>query len=324
MTAAILAGLGVVIALLGPRPAGPALGQGTTVRVVSPGTASVSSTVAVEIRVEDVANLGAYEWGLAYDPALLRLDNVTNGPFLGSTGRTVPPCSLLLPPGIDTNGDTVIESPVDTVVPEGTARFGCNTTGQNPAPSTTDSKVLSSVTFTALASGTSPLSILAALADPFGDDIPTGVVSASITVAGGATPTPGGPSPTPGGPSPTPGSPTPTPVGPSPTPVGPTATPVGPTPTPAPTPPPEQSDWVELAAGCNPIASTYPDGTTVQTLAAAIAPPDILNAMWAFEGGLWLGYSPLYAEASNLATRNFLDVVFFCVDAVGTFVRPLV
>jgi hypothetical protein len=96
------------------------------------------------------------------------------------------------------------------------------------------------------------------------------------------------------------------------------------TPTPAPTPPPDEAQSVDLAAGCNPIASTYPDGTTVQTLAAAIAPPDILNAMWAFEGGLWLGYSPLYAEASNLATRNFLDVVFLCVDAVGTFVRPLV
>jgi hypothetical protein len=98
----------------------------------------------------------------------------------------------------------------------------------------------------------------------------------------------------------------------------------GATPTPAPTPPPGQAQSVDLAAVCNPIASTYPDGTTVQTLAAAISPPDILSAMWAFQGGLWLGYSPAYPEASNLATRDFLDVVFLCVDAPGTFVRPLV
>jgi hypothetical protein len=98
----------------------------------------------------------------------------------------------------------------------------------------------------------------------------------------------------------------------------------GVTPTPAPTPPPGQAQSVDLAALCNPVTTTYPDGTTVQTLAAAISPPDILNAMWAFEGGSWLGYSPPYPEASNLATRDFLDVVFLCVDAPGTFVRPLV
>jgi hypothetical protein len=101
-------------------------------------------------------------------------------------------------------------------------------------------------------------------------------------------------------------------------------TPAGPTPTPAPTPPPEQSDWVELAAVCNPVTTTYPDGTTVQTLAAAIAPPETLVAMWKFEGGFWLGYSPEFPQVSDLAVTSFLDVVFFCVDAPATFVRPLV
>lgn len=92
MAAAMLAGLGAVIALLGPGPAGPALGQGTTVRVVSPGTASVGSTVAVEIRIENVANLGSYEWFLTYDPNVLELaagQNPVNGNFLGSSGRNV-------------------------------------------------------------------------------------------------------------------------------------------------------------------------------------------------------------------------------------------
>ena len=81
---------------------------------------------------------------------------------------------------------------------------------------------------------------------------------------------------------------------------------------------------VDLAAGCNPVTTTYPDGTTVQTLTAAIAPPGILTAMWKFQGGIWLGYSPEFPEASDLATTGFLDVAFLCVDAAGTFVRPLV
>jgi len=46
--------------------------------------------------------------------------------------------------------------------------------------------------------------------------------------------------------------------------------------------------------------------------------------MWSFEGGVWLGYSPQYPQASNLALTGFLDVVFFCVDAPGVFVRPIV
>jgi hypothetical protein len=37
-----------------------------------------------------------------------------------------------------------------------------------------------------------------------------------------------------------------------------------------------------------------------------------------------LGYSPQYPQASNLAVTGFLDVVFLCVDAAGTFVRPVV
>jgi hypothetical protein len=81
---------------------------------------------------------------------------------------------------------------------------------------------------------------------------------------------------------------------------------------------------VELAATCNPVAVTYAEGTTVQTLANAISPPSILGAMWAFRDNFWQGYSPQYPQASNLATTAFLDVVFLCVDAPGVFVRPLV
>jgi len=75
---------------------------------------------------------------------------------------------------------------------------------------------------------------------------------------------------------------------------------------------------------CNPVTITYPDGTTVQTLTAATSPSGILEAMWKFRGDMWSAYSPEFPQASDLTVTAFLDVVFLCVDAAGTFVRPLV
>jgi hypothetical protein len=105
---------------------------------------------------------------------------------------------------------------------------------------------------------------------------------------------------------------------------GPTSTPgAGPTATPVLTPPPEGMEAVALAAGCNPVTSTYADGTPVQTIAGAVAPQGILDALWAFEQGGWLGYSPQFPEVSDLAEVGFLDVEFVCVGAAGSFARPL-
>ena len=308
-----LASLGVMLALLVPRAAGPALGQATTVRVVSPGTVSVGGTVDVRIEIQDVTGLGSYEWSLAYDPNILELvapPNPVNGGFLGSSGR-----SLFCPPPI---------------LDAGTVRFGCvSSSTPPPKPGPNGSGLLSTVSFRGLASGSSSLCLSwASLSDILGDDIPTGVAHGSIAVGGGSPPAPAcaaAATPTPGATYTPSAEDTPAPPLPTAT-TGPlpTATPSGPTPTPAPTPPPEQSDWVELAALCNPVSVTYSDGTTVQTLTAAVSPAGILAAMWEFEGGVWLGYSPQYPQASNLAVTGFLDVVFLCVDAAGTFVRPLV
>jgi hypothetical protein len=43
----------------------------------------------VDVMVEDVTYLGAFEFDLAYDPAIVHADDVVLGPFLGSTGCTV-------------------------------------------------------------------------------------------------------------------------------------------------------------------------------------------------------------------------------------------
>jgi hypothetical protein len=326
MLVAAVGGLAAVLALLGARLAGPALGQATTVRVDSPGTASVGGSATVRIKIDSVTNLATYEWVLAYDPSVLQLDSVTDGPFLGSTGRT-PTCVLLLPPGIDSDGDTIVQPPLDIVVPEGTARFGCVSTGGATLSGSGD---LSTVTFTGKAPGSTSLCLSwAVLGDPDANDIPTGVVNGSIAVGGGspaqpscaaaATPVPPA-TPTPPSDE-TPGPPVATAT---PGPPAATATPQGPTPTPAPTPPPESAEVMDLIAGCNPTTTTYPDGTTVQTLTAATAPAGTLDAIWKFDAGVWRAYSPEFPQASDLAVTAFLDVVFLCVDAPATFVRPLV
>lgn len=63
--------------------------QGTaTVRVV-PASRDVDpqATYTFTIAVEDAEDLGGFEFDLTFDPALLRVDDVTLGDFLGSTGR---------------------------------------------------------------------------------------------------------------------------------------------------------------------------------------------------------------------------------------------
>jgi hypothetical protein len=319
--AVVLGSLIVVVAVMASRVAPEASGQATIVRVVSPGTASVGDSVPVSINIDNVANLGAYEWVLAYDPTVLELAppagsaNPVNGTFLGSPRSVL--CTALTPE-------------------LGTVRFGCVSSG-TPDTGPSGSGVLSTVTFNAIAVGGSSLCLRwASLADASAEvnDIPlspgqyqhgsiiVGRGSPPPACAPAATPTPATPPPDytpPSGETPLPPVATATPG-----PPAATATPPGPTPTPAPTPPPESAEVMDLIAGCNPLATTYPDGTTVQTLTAAIAPPGILTAIWKFDAGVWLAYSPEFPQASDLATTSFLDVVFLCVDAPATFVRPMV
>jgi len=84
---------------------------------------------------------------------------------------------------------------------------------------------------------------------------------------------------------------------------------------------------VDLVAGCNPIASTWPDGTGVKAIAAGVAPEDALASIWAFDTatGTWLGYSPTApAGVSDLDTVDRLDAIFICVDADATVSRPVI
>jgi YVTN family beta-propeller protein len=95
-----------------------------------------------------------------------------------------------------------------------------------------------------------------------------------------------------------------------------------------PPPLPGETEDVPLQGGvCNPVATTYPDNTPIGTIADAVAPIAMLDSLWEFEGGVWMGWSPEFPEASDLTEKDFLDVVFICVGGSGpdaaTFTRPL-
>jgi CSLREA domain-containing protein len=83
-------------------------------------------------------------------------------------------------------------------------------------------------------------------------------------------------------------------------------------------------ETVALVAGCNPVAWTGTNATPISNIASAVSPADILVALWQFEGGVWLGYSPQFPDVSDLTEMDRLDVVFVCVSAAGTFSRPII
>ena len=116
----------------------------------------------VDVIVEDVANLGGFEFNLRYDSSILGLVNVDRGPFLGSSGRTVE-C-------------------LDPRLTLGFVRFVCVTLGPMP-PGADGSGVLATLTFDPAGPGTSPLRFDGAiLARLDGQRIPAAVEDASITV----------------------------------------------------------------------------------------------------------------------------------------------
>ena len=102
-----------------------------------------------------------------------------------------------------------------------------------------------------------------------------------------------------------------------------TSTPIGGA-TVTPTTGPRES--VPLVAGCNPVASTYPDGTPITTIAAGVSPSTILISIWWYNTGTgaWLGYSPQFPDQSNLSSVDRLEAIFICVSSAGTWSRPLI
>lgn len=86
----------------------------------------------------------------------------------------------------------------------------------------------------------------------------------------------------------------------------------------------EQTETVQLVAGCNNVTLTWPDGTVTSEVAAAVSPLSALLGMWRFDSGrqTYEGFSPLAPGASDLTSVNRTDAVFICLSTPGTLSRP--
>ncbi|MGA2285078.1 MAG: cohesin domain-containing protein [Dehalococcoidia bacterium] len=92
-----------------------------------------SSSFSLDVKVDNVTNLGAFQFDVVYAPAVIQLQSFTEGPFLKSSGRST------------------LCSEVD-IAPD-TKRYACASGGDQAGPD--GSGVLASLTFTAVAAGTS-------------------------------------------------------------------------------------------------------------------------------------------------------------------------
>lgn len=86
----------------------------------------------------------------------------------------------------------------------------------------------------------------------------------------------------------------------------------------------QETEPVDLVAGCNPVTTTYADSTPIATIAGAVTPAGVLQSIWQLEAGIWTGYSAQFPAASDLAEVDRLDVVFICVSAAGSFERLVI
>jgi hypothetical protein len=131
-------------------------------------TVDPGGTLSVMVRIENVVNLGAFQFELTYDPAYVAATSVALGPFLGSTGRSV--------------------GEVGPMYATGVVTYGAYSFGVNPGPS--GDGVLATITLQATTSvGTSALHLQNVLVtDTSGGSISANTEDGDVTV--GVTQTP--------------------------------------------------------------------------------------------------------------------------------------
>jgi hypothetical protein len=137
--------------------------QEATVHIEPPSTevGSDAGPFTVSAVVDGVTNLGAFQFDLSYDPAVLKFVEVQQGLFLGSTGREV---RCLAPRTAD-----------------GSLTFSCVTLGATP-DGPNGSGVLATITFQPLTQGSSALHLARLiLTDPSAQPLPAQVEDATIT-----------------------------------------------------------------------------------------------------------------------------------------------
>ena len=155
--AAVAAGIAVIVAMAGVMFSRQAVAQTDQplVRVVAPEGAKVGDAdIVVRVEVENVKNLGSFEFLLKYDPDILKVANdaatnlplIQRGDFLGSSEREV-----------------VCDDPVSQA---GVLRMVCITLRPEPA-GPDGGGTLANVTFEAVGKGSTELSLdKVSLTDP--------------------------------------------------------------------------------------------------------------------------------------------------------------
>jgi len=80
----------------------------------------------------------------------------------------------------------------------------------------------------------------------------------------------------------------------------------------------------QLYPACNNIALTFPDGTPSQTVIQAVTPAGAVETLWCHNAVLnkFEGFSPVYPQASDLLTVNFLDSVWLCMVEGPSATQP--
>jgi len=153
------------------EPGGTLSGEPVTVTVES-GTGGLGDTFALDVTIEDIppatgapthTGLGAFDFTLSFNPAVVTVTNATLGPFLGSTGRTI--WGLWNP-----------------VITAGTVQFGEATLGQTPLGADGDG-VAATVTFQAVGAGQTNINFTNALVgDVLGNPFAVTSYGGAITV----------------------------------------------------------------------------------------------------------------------------------------------
>jgi hypothetical protein len=134
--------------------------------LVDPATSNVTQfdSFTVDIKITDVTDLFGFQFDLTFDPSLLSVNDVTEGPFLPSGGPTFfIPGDFTTTPGVITiTGDSLLAA----------------------VPGVTGNGVLAHILFSATAAGTSSLTLSdVLLQDSNLEDIATSLLGGRVVVA---------------------------------------------------------------------------------------------------------------------------------------------
>ena len=169
----ILCLFGLIVASVSIHEVG-AIAPGTRVRLEPADlVVDLNETFVVQVVIEEAVNLGAFQFDLTYDPAILQVQDAALGDFLESTGQSV------VPVGPETNNE------------EGRTAFGAASFGSGPGPS--GAGVLVAITCIARGEGSTVLELQEVqVLDTALDMQPTTIEGGRVVVMGaeGRTPAP--------------------------------------------------------------------------------------------------------------------------------------